>query len=142
MIIGGSGTTIHASCRDKHDRSMKPRAWIRTFTSESDLTHKQLDDLFAGRFPTSCADEGRPAAPSGHLFFDRKFSKTSVHRAASSLHESAVHHVLKATWRVIESRVPDHVKLFEIQTNAPDSQPAEFTTKVLDIMISYAPTAK
>ncbi|EGE84797.2 hypothetical protein BDDG_07742 [Blastomyces dermatitidis ATCC 18188] len=50
-------TTIHASCRDKHDRSMKPRAWIRTFTSESDLTHKQLDDLFAGRFPTSCADE-------------------------------------------------------------------------------------
>ncbi|KAK2741164.1 hypothetical protein FQN55_008427 [Onygenales sp. PD_40] len=79
--------------------------------------------------------------PSGHLFFDRKFSKTSVYLAPTFLHESVIHKVQEAVWDVIKSKVPNYDELFDIRTNAAEKRRADFTTKVPDIMISHAPDA-
>lgn len=49
---GGGGKTTPTS-----HRSARPRARIRAVTEESDLSDDQLNDLFAGQFPTNCADE-------------------------------------------------------------------------------------
>ncbi|EGC45425.1 conserved hypothetical protein [Histoplasma capsulatum var. duboisii H88] len=80
--------------------------------------------------------------PSGHLFFDRKLSKTSVHLAPSSFHGSAVHHILGTTWDVIKSKVPKYFRRLDIQTNEREGRRADFTTKVPDVMLSYAPDAE
>lgn len=79
--------------------------------------------------------------PSGHVFFDRKFSKISVHLAPTFLHESAIHKIEEAVWDVIKSNVRNHDELFDLRTNAAEKRRADFTTKIPDIMISHAPDA-
>ncbi|PGH31346.1 hypothetical protein GX50_05885 [[Emmonsia] crescens] len=37
--------------------SVNPQVRIQTVLNESDLTHEQLEELFAGRFPADCVDE-------------------------------------------------------------------------------------
>lgn len=55
---------------------------------------------------------------SGHLFFDRKFSKISVHLAPSFLHQSAVLKVQQAVWDVITANVQNHDETFDLWVNA------------------------
>ncbi|KAK2806810.1 hypothetical protein FQN50_005672 [Emmonsiellopsis sp. PD_5] len=161
-FCGGWATTVVS--RSTHGRSAKPRVRIQTGADESDLTHEQLEDLFAGQFPVNCADEvvhlsnlscrnfrkivnafdtsnEDDRRPSGHLFFDRKLSKISVYLAPIFLHESAIHKVQEAVWDVIRSKVSNYDELFDLRTNAAEKHRADFTTKAPDIMISHAPDA-
>jgi hypothetical protein len=62
-----------------------------------------------------------------------------VHLAPTHLHEAAIKNVEEAVWHKIMAEVPDHPKLFMQENNAGTETLADFTTKIPDMILSYAP---
>ncbi|KKZ66322.1 hypothetical protein EMCG_07923 [[Emmonsia] crescens] len=129
------------------------------------LSPFELNELLAGRFPAAYRDgsicledvpselfrgivdafdpfneTNRDEKPSGHIFFDRKFSQMSVFRAPTLVHEAAARSIKDQIDKMIWAKVQDDK--FQGFINAavlPLEDTAEFTTKVPDYVLGYQP---